>query len=108
MHVCTVFLMCIGTDRPIHRLLNKYVIKEVAPCWRELGGHLLVEESVCMLNIIEKNYPRDVQRCCSEMFELWLREDPEASWNTLIDALEQIGQNTLAENIKKDGLKGIF
>ena len=53
-----------------------------------------------MLNVIEKNHPHDVQRCCSEMLDLWLRTDTKASWNPLILALEQISQNAIAAKIE--------
>ena len=97
--------MHIDTDKPTLKLLQKYVRNEVALHWHELGIELLEEESVCILDIIEENY-HNVQRRCIEMFMYWLNKDPEASWKTLINALEQIDQNTLAAKIKKDILKG--
>ena len=100
--------ICIGNDRPSHKLLNKYVTNQVAPYWQELGAQLLDEESVYKLKNIEKNYPNDVEKCCSEMLERWLETDSKASWNTLIGALGQINQNTLAAKIKMDILEGIF
>ena len=42
------------------------------------------------------------------MFEYWLGVDEGASWNKLINALEEIGQNTLAASIKQNVLKGNF
>ena len=59
-----------------------------------------------MLEIIQENHPNDVQKRCNEMFNYWLSNDPAASWDTLINALEQIGQNALAAKLKKDILKG--
>ena len=69
---------------------------------------LLEEESVDMLNIIEKNHPSDVQTCCREMFALWLRTDTKASWNKLIVVLEQMDLKRFAENITEHVLKGIL
>ena len=100
--------VCIGNDRPSHKLLNKYVTNQVASHWQKLGVQLLDEESVYKLKNIEKNYPNDVEKCCSEMLEYWIETDPEASWDTLIDALDQCGQNVLAAKIKMDILEGIF
>ena len=40
------------------------------------------------------------------MLEYWLDVDPKANWNMLIDALEEIGQNALAHQIKQEILKG--
>ena len=42
------------------------------------------------------------------MFEYWLGVDEGASWNKLINALEEIGQKTLAASIKHNVLKGNF
>lgn len=95
-------------DKPSHRQLYMYAIKEVAPHWYNLGVQLLKEESVYMLKSIKENHPNNVQKCCSEMFDYWLRTDTNASWNTLIVALEQSGQNALAVKIKRDVLKGIL
>ena len=35
------------------------------------------------------------------MFKEWLVVKPDANWNQLIDALNNIGMNTAATNIKK-------
>jgi len=73
---------------------------KVAPHWYDLGIQLLQEEYVCKLNIIQQNYPNDIERRCAEMFKLWLDVDTDASWDKLINALEQIGQILLAEKIR--------
>ena len=97
----------LGTDKPSITLLHKYVRNEVAPQWRDLGIQLLEQEPLRTLNIIEADHPHGVKRCCTEMLEYWLCNDPEASWNKLMSALEQIGENVLAANIKKNVVKGI-
>ena len=95
------------TDKPNLKLLRKYVLKNVARHWRELGVELLDEASVYKLKNIKADHPCDVEECCYEMFEHWLETGTKASWNTLIVALEQIGQNAMATKIKKDVLRGI-
>ena len=105
-YVMLSFYLSTDTDKPTNRLLLQYVRNEVASRWRDLGTLLLEEESVSELNIIKANHPDDVKECCREVFELWLRKDPEPNWNTLIDALKQIGQNALVAKIKRDVLKG--
>ena len=59
------------------------------------------------MDIIEGNHPQNVERCCTEMFEYWLRVDPRASWKKLIKALEEIKENALAAIIVTDVLKGL-
>ena len=99
--------ICIGTDKPTLQQLHNHVKDKVAARWRNLGVALLEEESRHMLNILEVNFPNDAQERYSRLFDYWLRIDTEASWNTLIDALEQIDEKVLAAKLKKDLLKGI-
>ena len=75
---------------------------EVAPHWSNLGTQLLEEKYANKLDIIQENHRGDVERCCTEMLKHWLNVDTKASWNKLIDAAEQIGQNSVAEKIKED------
>ena len=82
--------------------------REIAPHWNYLGLQLLQEKYVNKLNIIQKNYPSDIERCCAEMLQHWLDVDTKASWNKLVDALEKTGQNALAREIKEDICKGIY
>ena len=77
----------------------------IAPHWSNLGVQLLEEKYANKLKIIQTDYPADAERCCTEMFNHWLNVDTKASWDKLIDALEQIGQNSLAEKIKEDNIK---
>lgn len=99
--------MCIGTDKPSVKLLNKYRGK-FAPHWCVLGTQLLEEKYISQLDVIERNNPNDAESSCYKMFKYWLEVDIKASWNKLIDALEEIGQNTLADEMKQDILKGIL
>ena len=97
-----------GTDIPTMKLLNKHVNRVISPCWRDLGLQLLEEKYTPHLNIIEINNPKNVEVCCKKMFEHWLAVDEGACWNKLINALKEIGQNTLAANVKQNILKGNF
>ena len=89
------------------RLLNKFVRDKVAPHWYDFGIQLLEDECVHKLDVIEKNHPQDVERCCTEVFNYWLQIDPEASWNKIIAALEAIGKRVLAKEVK-DLVKGML
>ena len=98
----------VGSDKPTLKLFNHHIRATIAPHWYDLGVELLKEGSVDRLNIIKSDHLQSVEKCCTEMFMYWLRVDKEASWNKLINALQRLGQNTLAANIKKNILKGIF
>ena len=100
-----------GNECPEQRYLNRYVIKEVAAAcayqpdvWRDLGIELLGKDGVAELDVIKANNTDDVTKCCSKMLSLWLQQQTEASWNQLIEALEQVKLNRIAKEIKK-GLK---
>ena len=90
----------IGNDKPAIELLINYEGK-IAPYWHNLGMQLLKERQVHHLDIIQQNHLANNERCCTEMFKCWLDVDTEASWNKLINALEQIEQISLAEKIRK-------
>ena len=102
-----ITIIPVGTDTPTIRLLNNHVRGDIAPRWYDLGIQLLNEEQCAKLNIIKDNHPQDAEKCCTEMFEYWLRVDVDASWNKLITALKMIDEIALAEKIETDVLRGL-
>lgn len=80
-----------GNDRPSLKYLNRHVRHLVEKNWRDLGVYLLPEEDCKELDIIESHHQTDVNFCCTQMFQLWLRKQPTASWNQLIESLRQPG-----------------
>ena len=40
------------------------------------------------LRAIEAGYPTDVKWCCNKMLEMWLEENPTASWRKLFTVIE--------------------
>ena len=72
--------------------------------WYDLGIELLDSNNdVEELNTIEADYPSNLNKCCTKMFDLWLKKHPTASWNQLIEALRQpcIELGTLASKIEQ-------
>ena len=67
--------------------------------WHELGIHLNVPHSA--LCTFEVNYPRDAERCKSEMVNAWLRQDKDASWGKLAQALSAVGYRVLSEELSQ-------
>ena len=74
--------------------------------WKDLGVKLLGTSLSGKLNVIEANSPKNVEECCTNMFQYWLDVDPTATWNKLIVALKEIGLNTLSEEIIRNLLNG--
>ena len=97
-----------GNLKPTRRRLQAYVTPRVATDWYGLGVQLCRDHDVPQLNIIQRQYPNDFTRACTEMFEYWLRRYPNATWNKLVDALRAPGLelNTFALEIMNDVVKG--
>ena len=92
-----------GHHTPSLKYLNEHVRKEVGSSWHDLGIDLLDNNDVSALNTIRSQYPNDINKCCTEMFQLWLKKQPTASWNQLINSLKKdhIGLNHLATKIEQ-------
>ena len=93
-------------DRPQKKYLSRHVRGQlVAACeinlqaWKDLGIELIPDGEVVVSTIAASN-KGDVTRCCALMFDKWLERDPKASWRQLIEALDIIGLDTLATQIK--------
>ncbi|XP_019860281.1 PREDICTED: uncharacterized protein LOC109588578 [Amphimedon queenslandica] len=66
--------------------------------WFDLGLYLgLFHDD---LKTIEDNCTRDAERCLRECLAKWLREDIEATWDKLAIAVAEIGETSVAENIR--------
>ena len=64
--------------------------------WHQLGRHLGIDMHI--LRDIDLDYQR-VDRKRSEMFDSWLRSNPDASWEHVITALEDMGEIVLVGEI---------
>ena len=98
-----IFTIFAGHQQPSLKLLNRYVRGSVGMKWHDLGIELLDSNDVGELDTIEAEHPSDLNKCCTKMFNLWLKKQPTASWNQLIEALRQPGieLGTLASNIEQ-------
>ena len=86
------------------KLLQKYVIKNVAYKWDEVAYAL--DFSTPQKNLIDVTEKGDPTKCCTHLFEKWLVTDAgndSKTWGTL---LEELGDNgnfkKSLEQIKKD------
>ena len=92
-----LFSCNVGTpDLSVKHLLT--ACKSVSD-WHSLGIHLDLTTS--QLNNIHVTYhAHGVERLKTEMFDVWLKSSPDASWTKLITALRAIGENTVASEIQ--------
>lgn len=70
------------------------IVPRVAPTWKTLG--LALNMKGYLLDIIEKDNEKDCEGCCNKMLDEWLNMNSDASWETLINALDRLAtlQNT--------------
>ncbi|XP_065908030.1 uncharacterized protein [Dysidea avara] len=85
----TRLVSCLYFDCPTLRLLHRFK-KEISKNWFDLGVEL-INDSANELNNLQENHPKDAEKCCSKMFQLWLKKCSEATWNQLIKALRVLG-----------------
>ena len=71
---------------PSLRDLYQLVTPHYATEWREIGILLGLPNE--RLKIIKADNPRDIKRCCNQMFQAWLQTDTSASWEKLFAAIE--------------------
>ena len=64
--------------------------------WIPLGLHLGIKQTE--LKIIEKNYPNDLKRRRTEMFEEWQKQ-VTPTWSAVVQALDEIGERRLASEL---------
>ena len=71
-------------------------VKDIITEWHDLGLHLGLPEST--LKLIGSN--PDIEGHLRMMLSKWLDYDPQASWDKLANALNVMGKNTVAANIR--------
>ena len=86
------------SDVPTLKELNRYII-DMAPFYFDIGLELDVLNSQLKLIRNDPSLP-DLKEKCRRMLEVWLENDTSATWKKLCDALLEIGQNVLADQIK--------
>lgn len=92
-------IRCLTAHRPtLKELIDQ--LSEVADKWYEIGTHLEVQGSV--LDNIQKSHLNTDggNRCAIELYRYWLNNDLKASWDKIIDAVEQHSK-VLADNLRK-------
>ena len=75
-------------------------LENIVECWYQLGVQLDVP--ISKLNEIRCNNSSDVYQCKLLMMQEWQRQlTLKPSWCTLVDALHNMKENTVAESISQ-------
>jgi len=72
--------------------------------WHQLGIKLGLQPA--QLSQIESQHSVDIERRRVEVFVLWLKGNPGASWRHIVTALREMGDLTTAEKIELKYVKG--
>ena len=68
--------------------------------WYMLGVYLELPREE--LSQIERKFEsHGLRRCQTELFDLWMKSNPKASWELIAAALEKCGEKALAEDVRK-------
>ena len=67
--------------------------------WHSLGVNLDLKSH--QLGTIEKNHRGDDERCRTEMLICWLDDTIAPTWGAVAEALDQMGQGRVADEIRK-------
>ena len=78
------------------------IINTVTPRWTSIGIQLNFDPDGQMLRLIEAEHKiKGEVACCERMFMHWLAGNGKpATWGTLIELLEDLDYNHLAQQIK--------
>ena len=66
--------------------------------WYRLG--LALKLNSYDLDIIKKDHPGDTESQMCKMFQLWLRTQPDASYDQLIKSLCKVGDERVANSLR--------
>ena len=92
-----------GSDKPAPSDLMK-VSSLFEACWYNIGLNLLDKEDAHELDLMKYDRKKgNTSKCCREMMKLWLRKQPNASWDQLVGALrsENVKLNDVASKIER-------
>ena len=98
-------LLFLGSHYPTPKQIRNILkpgTSGVAVRWYDLGLQLLDDVAgPGVLELIKADHRNNNNTCCNEMFVKWLQMKPDATWNELVRALNKIGLNSVAADLKK-------
>ena len=78
--------------------LTKDLVPHLAAHWKQFAH--ITDTPQHIIDTVHADYVQlGVERCCTEFFTVWLRRNPDATWNGVITAVTDIGLREVAENL---------
>ena len=75
--------------------------------WKEVGRFLEIPSA--MLSAIETKNLGDPQKCILDMMDVWQqRTDPQPTWEDMAEAVEFVGREDIAQQIRATYCTGEF
>ena len=97
--------MALTVDRPtMNQLLEVIRNEDITTKWYDLGLELNISNGV--LKMIKLDHHLDAHACCCRMFDTWLERTPDANWEQLVTALNNIRLHTAADAVDKQYISG--
>lgn len=88
--------LCLGNEPPDIRSLS-YMLTEVYN-WEVLGIHLGIK--MHKLEEIKGKCQGDLEMCKNRLYDTWLRQNTDASWKEIVQALKLMEERNIADKIK--------
>ena len=100
--VIITFCVYLANSKPSKKKILE-LIPHVAPQWYELGIQLLREDQESHLDVIKADHGHNILKSCTEMFWLWLKSHPNATWHQLIESLKSpaVNLHSVAADIER-------
>ena len=78
------------------------IISRLAPHWNDLGVLMNFDQTGAEVETIERKYRSDPKDCCRAMFQHWLNGNgvSPCTWGKLIELIEDLDQEVLAQEIQ--------
>ena len=93
------YLILVFLDKPGLSTLLRELIKKVDSKWENIG--ILLEIESHRLESIKTEEHHNTQNCLREMLKIWLKMiNPPPSWSAITNALECIGDEQLARDLR--------
>ena len=90
-------MVCVGNEPLDIRSLSLLLASVYN--WENLGIKLGI--SMQKLQEIKQHHSGDLEMCKNRLYDTWLRLTTDPSWMEIVDALEQIEENSLADRIRR-------